>query len=464
MPNLTSVGGLTPVGYEIVLQAIDAIKNLQELTASVTDFDTKVAMTANTVEKAAEKWGMSWQSALAILKQVDKETAGMNLSVLEKKLGGNEGRPLFLHDISDALNDLQSKMKAGVFTAEEMEVIQEKIASGSSLFGKLGTQAYGDVARKLKEAEQNANGFSRGINVINIAMGTLVAQGIFLITNALSNAFREAIQQARDYELALYNISNAERVMSMEGIDITPKDFGETIKKIKNNFPIFSEQEIATGVANIGLFSKELGLTKDQVDHLAQSIAILAVENHKTFGETESQVLTALLSGTTKGLRDLYLEVDDDAVKQRALAMGIKTTNGELDAHTKKMIELQLIFENTDKLIPLMGEYLESNTAKLATLKSSWEDFSKRLGLIFTPLLAAMGDFVSKSLQGWIKLIDHLSEPISSFVASVITDLEMVGKAIEQLAQNKKIDIKGLIEFRVQEYTKNLANVKKGFD
>lgn len=392
--------GMGPIEYEIILQAIEAIKSLQQLTAEATSYDQRISMAANATVEFAKKTGVSLSSALSILKEVDAQVAGLNLRQIEQAKGG----PLVLNDIKRAYEDLFSQAtQGGEAGAEALDKLNQK----SSLFGKLGKQAFSDVGQAIKNAENNIGGFAKGIDVARLALGTFVAVGVFQVMQFLSQFFSSAIQQARDLELAFYNIANAERAMSEQGIDIAPKDLEETIAKIKKQLPIFTMQEITTGVANLGLFARELGLTKEQVDQLAMATGILAVRNHITYSQAESQLTTALLSGTTKGIRDLNVEMDDNSVKQRGIAMGFRLVNGELTLHDKKLVETIMIIENANKDMDNMGKYLETNDSKLKQASANWKDFGSNLGQVLLPFLAGLAD-----AGNW--LIEHVLTPLLS--------------------------------------------------
>lgn len=346
------------VEYQIRLDAIIALQNLAELTTATKSFNTQMEAATVTTKNFAQQWGMSFQQAKTTLAGVDKEISG---------------------------------------TAES-----------SVVFGAKGQDAWNKVGSASEKASSTMVG---GINLVRTAMHILVATGIFAVINAFQQLFSMAIKGLRELETATYNLVNAERTLSEQGVAITPQGLDETIKKLQQIDPLLSKIQATEVVSRAAtLVAPNVGFNAKEIDEFSQAVAVLAVRNKglgKSFEEVESQVSNAFLSGRVSvGINQLGVKITDQIVKDEALRMGLVKSGDEFDKLTGKMqanvkarAMLSVITQNTQKEISHLPEYFKTADAKFGIFQARMQDVFTKVGTLLAPILIKFFDVMIKGLE-----------------------------------------------------------------
>lgn len=270
-------------------------------------------------------------------------------------------------------------------------------------------------ARKMKENIDDAASSGRGLNqVLRLIRGTLVAIGVFRVFNFLEESIRKATEAAGDFETSLYRLLNVERILSESGVDITFKDLTDTVEELKGLFPIFSETELTKQVSLIGIMTKDLGLSSDQILQLAQAIGILNIRSADTedLMTTTNKVLQSIVS-KGPGVGNLGVKFSEAAVTAKAVELGYLKAEQSLSdlsntqrdfvvGQAKVAITIANVAGETDTL----NQYMSTNEAKIQANKKAWDDFLKSVGQyinsfipLVTGLLNTLASFFEHGLQ-----------------------------------------------------------------
>lgn len=341
------------VQYNITLEAQKALIVLAELTNKTRSFADQINYAKNVVKEFAKESGMSFTQAKNTLAGLDKELSGTTAS--------------------------------------------------SVAFGSKGQEAW----NKVREASEKAsNKMSFGMRAMNVAIGMLIHQGINLLINAFQAMFTMAIKGLRELETATYNLVNAERTLSEQGVNITPQGLEKSIADLQKLDPLLSKIQATEAVSRISsLVAPNVGLNAKEIDQLTQSIAILAVKNRglgKSFEEVESQVSNAFLSGKVSvGINQLGVKITDQIVKDEALRMGLVKTADEFDNLTGKMASnikaramLSVITQATSKEVAHLPDFLKTADAKFGIFQARMSDFFTSLGTVAAPLIQRVLDLL----------------------------------------------------------------------
>lgn len=403
------------VEYDILIKAAQALDALKQLTTSATSFKERVDLAAASVKKFSAETGMSLKATVATFKEIDK-------------VAGN----------------------------------------GQMVFNNL-KQGWSEVG---KAAEQGSSKAVRGIDAMRIAMGVLISMLVFQLIQAVQNAFGLMIKNLRETELAVYNLVNAERRLSEQGIDVTPKGLQETIDSVRELVPILSQIQAEELVSRIATnVAPALKLTNVQVRQLAEATALLYVRNKalgKSFEEVEAQITNAFLTGkVSTGINQLGVKISDQIVKDEALRLGLVKTaeefnslTGEMESQVKAAAMLSVVYKNATGDIQSIGEYMETTDAKIEKSKSAWDDLLTTLGTLLGPLLGGVIEALTHSMEGWILILDRVKEPLQSVVATWGAFINVINKT-----GNIPTGILDVFQlFSSEKFFQEYERIKEGFE
>src|SRR3990167_692285 len=274
-----------------------------------------------------------------------------------------------------------------IIDAEWEEVGDSAKRAGKSMDGAADSAKKAGAAGK-DAGDKTKSAFERAIstvNVLRIALGALVSMLIFQVIQAIIQLTREAIKEFTELEDSIWRIAIAEKALSQQGVEISVEGLKKGIEDIKSLLPIFSEQDIAGLIGKISISTKELGYTEEQILQLSKAIAVLNVVSteNEDLTQTASKVITALLSGTTKGISGLGVQLNDTVIKAKAVELRfIKSTDAleDLTKEQKDFAKLAIVLGTAEDSLGLIGDYLETNAAKLRKNNAAWDDFKTTLG------------------------------------------------------------------------------------
>lgn len=377
-----------------------------------------VSVAVDNLAKKSANLSNSFKSVKQTATQVD-----LALTKLQKSGKLNFGRDAQqnINSLKDAFKNIKSTTGASF----------DQIASGMKRMGiESGyvSEALKGVNKEMLQGARGATGFRHNIDLVRTALGTLAAVGIFQILTVITEFFQKGIQSARQFELALYNVANAERILSKQGIGISPQDLRDIVDELQQLAPIFSRVDLTSAVSGIALFTKDLGYTKEQITDLSKAITVLAIRNRAmglSFEQVQSQVLTGLLTGRAQGIRDLGVSVSESLIQTEALRLGLVKTSkefddltGDVEAQIKAQALLSLVVRSTGDEMQTLDEYLETNDAKLEANKAAWEDLTASAGAFFTTIIPRFDELlgaVQKAVNG-VKLLVPVFEAAIKFL------------------------------------------------
>lgn len=361
------------VRYDILIEAKEAIRNLREIMKTTEDNTTKMHLFNALVLDSAQKWKMSWQQSLLIYKQLNAELAKQKKGSLFGQTGGQ--------DIAEMSNTyLQAAENAGRLGYSVADTSKKATEMGDN-FEKSGKRA------------------ARGIDVIRIALGVLVSMLIFRAIQAVENFFRQAIEQATQFEETLYRLRNVEESLSMQGIEITMDGLKQGISEIQKLLPIFSKEDVSGLVGSLAISTKQLGLSEQQIIDLSRAVAILNIRSEKQedLMTTGQHILSSILTNNAKGISALGIAFTDNTMRAMAMKLGFLEAGealSELSENEKGLTKLNIILESTAQETANVGDYLETNSAKIKQNEAAWKDLQVTVGQTFLPFIPMVTGFI----------------------------------------------------------------------
>lgn len=252
------------------------------------------------------------------------------------------------------------------------------------------------------------------VNTARIALGAITSMILFQVIQAFTELARGSIEQFTQLEDSLWRIVVAEKELSKQGQEISVAGLKKGIEDIKKLLPIFSEQDISGLVGKVAISTKELGYTEDQIISLSKAIAVLNVVSteNEDLNATAGKVITALLSGTTKGVSGLGVQLNDTVIKEKAVQLGFIKITDSIDDLTKKQkdfTKLSIVLDTANGSLGVMDEYMKTNAAKLKENAAGWDD-----------LKTAIGGFTSSVIPALSGVFELLAGGVNAFKALVV--------------------------------------------
>ncbi len=141
-------------------------------------------------------------------------------------------------------------------------------------------------------------------------LGKTVKRVALVIVAAIGLAMRrfvgwivEAAKAAVDFQRSMFLFESSVRAMQRIGIDTTIKEWKDLLVELKEQFPIFSEQEIVSALTAVTLKMREYNFTIEEMNNLIQLSGALARATGKDFGELAGQVASAFTRGYFEALQ-----------------------------------------------------------------------------------------------------------------------------------------------------------------
>lgn len=376
------------VRYDILIEAKSAIQSLQTLMRATDTNAEKILRFSNVVQAHAKQWGMSWQQALNVYKQLNAE---LSKSKKPNLFGQTGGQDLF----KGTANYL-----AGL---EQANRLQTQVGNSAEVMGQKGENA----SRRM----------ARGIDIVRTALGVLVSMLIFQVVQAFQQMVGMALKGLTEIEAAMFNVVNAEKKLSEQGIEVSVEGLQQLIKDLQELNPMLSEFQSTELISTLATkVAPALGLGQVEIERLAKSIAVLAVRNQalgKSFEEVEQQVITGLLSGkVTAGINQLGVKITDQIVQEEVLALGLvksadayKNLNAQEQERINALGIISILEKNTAEELKNLPVFLQTASGLISVAKAQFQDLLTSLGQKFAPVL-------KQAFAGLIGLLEQVNQTL----------------------------------------------------
>lgn len=394
--------------YDILVNAKAAIQELREMSKAAADNNQRVVEFSSFLIEKSKQWNVPLKQLLNTFKQINAELAKSKGQSIFGNVGGQN-----IFNMSESF--LQSAQAAGRFQSSTDGVVS----------------SVKNIGNAMEDADKKGKGWKHGIDLIRTALGTLTAVGIFQFLSFITESFQTAVKAARELEEGLYRLHNAERILSQQGIDIKTENLEKGIQDIKKLLPVFSEEDLTGLVGQVSIQLSEKGLSEKEILGLAKAIAVLNVNSvdTETLAQTAQGVIGSLLTDNAKGVSKLGIELGDAAIEAKAFEMNLLAageSSKDLTASEKDMVKLQLIIQKAAESEAGLGEYLESNSARIQQNEASWHDLLASIGSIFTaltPLLTPFFDTIKDGVNGFkamLVIIQATENAVKELVANFL--------------------------------------------
>ena len=399
-------------------EAEQTADKLEQIGTSLTDVGTRATAAFNNVSGAGTKMGTSVRSAmLESIKQGDslaktlRTGLGAAVSNVQAKFKGmGAATKSVATDIGNAFKHPIQTIKATLGKALNGA---EEDARG------LGTQA-DDTGRRLDD--MGKKGAGAGENLVGVLKKVAAAAAGLAIIKKGVEAIKEFCSTAIDAAANAEETNSKFETVFKGAADATntwAENFAAAAHRSKNEVKGFLADSgaIFTG---IGMGAEDASVMSEMMTSLSYDLASF----NNLADEDAFNKLRSGLMGETEGLKSMGIVLNDTAIKQSMLQMGITDEFNTLDEATKVQVRWNAILAQTGDAQQDVTRTAGSYTNSVKGVKGIWADFLADAGAKFTPVLTT---FFNTIIDSWptiepmlMQLVDLLADGLSQAIPILV--------------------------------------------
>lgn len=183
-------------------------------------------------------------------------------------------------------------------------------------------------------------------------------------------------------------------------------------------------------VSNKAMYG-ELGITGEAATDLSKITTSLAYDFGNAFAMDDAEALAVVqdyISGNTAALEEYGVHIDDVALKNTALSMGLGDQIDEMDEATLAQVRMNALLGQTEKIQQSAANSTGGLVNSTKDLKGIWSEFMADAGSRFTPVIESLFNVI---LDSWptiepmlMQFVDMLSNGLAQAMP-IITELGM---------------------------------------
>lgn len=364
--------------YKVSMPTDDAVNGMQGLLNELND----IKGAADEVERAGSQIGTEIEAGAKVAEAgVDKLGSALgdvkdNADELDKAIGKKSKN--FFGTFIKGARDIGTAIKHPIKTIKEkfgtsLDDAGAKTDELGAKAKKTGEEAEGmgdkgsEAGTQIKDAIKGALGAFIGFEAIK--------QGIELLKSFTASAL-EAAGAAENigakFEASFAGTNAAEWVES----------YGTAVHR--------SKSEIESFLVNNKAMYGEMQITGDAALELSKVTTSLAYDFGNAFKMADADALSLIqdyIGGNTAAMEEYGIHIDDVALKNTALSMGLGSQIDSLDDAAMAQVRLNTLLDNTSGIQKAAINNTGGLTNSMKSLKGIWGNFMSDAGAKFTPTL-----------------------------------------------------------------------------
>ena len=266
----------------------------------------------------------------------------------------------------------------------------------------------------------------------------VIVAAIGLVLRKLISWMTEAAKASVEFQRSMYLFEVSIRALQRTGMETTLQEWRDLIVSLKEQFPIFSEQEIVGGIANATLKMREYSFTLEEMQHVMQTSALLARALGRDYETFTDQLTGALTRGYFEALQGAGINIGRLQIMQRALNEGIEGSITLMSESERAHLAYQILLENEVAIVDDLGQVTTRAFDRIRIAEADVADANKDLGMIWVEVFANMKRIQADFLQVFLEPIVipnliGLFQELWSEIARISADwYTKMGKGMEQ--------------------------------
>ena len=284
------------------------------------------------------------------------------------------------------------------------------------------TKWVADTSKMTADVDKASTGM--GSSIKRFATGAAVALGGAFAVTAVVDFAKQSIAAASDVN------------ESISKIGVVFGQSGDAIIRWSEDAATAMGMSQATALEAAGTYGNlavSLGLPQEQAAGMSTSLVQLAADMASFNNVPVDEALQALqsgLTGETEPLKKFGVNLNEAALKAKAMSMGLSDGKGPLDAAAKAQASYALIMEQSTTA---QGDFTRTsdglaNQTKISAAKL--EDMKAKLGNALLPAMTAVTSFVVDSLLPAFESVGNWISDNKDLFAALGIAIGLVGTAI----------------------------------
>jgi hypothetical protein len=276
----------------------------------------------------------------------------------------------------------------------------------------------------------DVDGMKRGIDQVNGQLGVLskgmkafgVATAAYFAAGPIVDFAKEAITAASDLSEAL----NKNSVV----FDDAAKRIEVFSKSAADNLGL-SQTAALNAASTFGTIGKAAGLVGNDLAGFSTSFSTLAADLASFSNTSVEDAVTAIgaaFRGEQEPIRKYGVLIDDAALKQEALALGIYSGKGALDAQSKILATQSLLWKQTTDAQGDFARTQDGLANATRILSAQFDNLKASIGTAFLRGFGATSD-ATNDLSDAMDNLEPLLEAVSQTFGELVGDLVKVAGA-----------------------------------
>lgn len=227
---------------------------------------------------------------------------------------------------------------------------------------------------------------------------------------------------------------------------------GEKLVKTMADISGLDEAELTKSLGTFRQYASTLGIVSDKANMLSENLLKVSNDLASFYGEDTEDMARRLISamtGETEALKVLGADVSDNAIKQKALSLGVQENTSNMSAASKAILRYLLVVDqlknaqgNFAKTINDVSNQTKIWNAQINTLK-------RQLGAFLVPILQT----ILPVLNGIIMVVNELLGMLLGLfgikipTSSIVDDLDNINAGLNGVSSSAKEAKKSLRGF-----------------
>lgn len=227
---------------------------------------------------------------------------------------------------------------------------------------------------------------------------------------------------------------------------------GEKLIKTMSDISGLDEAELTKSLGTFRQYASTLGIVSDKANMLSENLLKVSNDLASFYGEDTEDMARRLISamtGETEALKVLGADVSDNAIKQKALSLGVQENTSNMSAASKAILRYLLVVDqlknaqgNFAKTINDVSNQTKIWNAQINTLK-------RQLGAFLVPILQT----ILPVLNGIIMVVNELLGMLLGLfgikipTSSIVDDLDNINAGLNGVSSSAKEAKKSLRGF-----------------
>jgi len=283
---------------------------------------------------------------------------------------------------------------------------------GSSL-EQVGARAR-SAGRELEATGRSMRNFGAGLTAFVSA--PLAAAGAGLVAMAA-----QAEESENLFEVSMGNMGEAARAFSED----LSSSLGLNAFELRRQIGVMQNFTTAMGISEDAAYGLSTGMTELAAD----MASFFNISTDDAF-----QRIQAGLAGETESLRRMGIVINETAIRQRALSMGVIEGSEALSEQQKVILRGILILEQTENAQGDLARTMDSVTNQMRVIASTATEMAIRFGSTLLPTVQNVFRYVSGTvlpvIESWIEAWESLSERTRGFIIMGILAVAAIGPLI----------------------------------